>query len=114
MEKEGVPLGVLEAEATLLHRWGYQLTVDIVALALVMVLEIVVHLSFALDFSIPLWAWLMIICPAAGAGVMSCFNGFSVYCDVILGAVGINLLESPSIMHGPKPEWGDSRNALLM
>merc|ERR1719446_1577879 len=66
---------------------------SLVGVSMVFVLELIIHLSYWIGFSMPLWAWLMLLCPTEGTAVATCLFGLSVWCDVILGTLGLNVLE---------------------
>merc|ERR1719379_364986 len=71
-----------------------ELTFSIIAVALVCVLEILIHLNILLkDFSMPTWAWILVVAPTEGTAVATCLFGLTLWCDIIFGAVGLNVLD---------------------
>jgi len=56
--------------------------------------EVLLHLEFFLsNFYMPWWGWLLIIVPVEGMSITTCLFGFSVYCKMISGALGLHLIE---------------------
>lgn len=75
---------------------GLELSFSIAGLTLVVVLEVLVHMSFMVEgFDLPKWGWLMVVSPTDGMAVATCFYGLSIWCDLILGAIGLNIIELP-------------------
>merc|ERR550537_8884 len=67
---------------------------SLVGVSMVFVLELIIHMSYWIGFSMPLWAWLMLLCPTEGMAVMTCLFGHSIWCSVILGTLGFNVIEA--------------------
>lgn len=56
--------------------------------------EVCLHLEFFLPgFYMPWWAWLLLIGPTEGLGITSCIFGLSIFCKMMLGAVGVHVIE---------------------
>lgn len=71
-----------------------ELTFSIIAVVLVCVLEVLIHVNlFVKEFSMPTWAWILILAPTEGTAVATCLFGLTIWCDVIFGAVGLNILD---------------------
>lgn len=71
-----------------------ELTFSIIAVGLMVAMEVVQLVEiFKPDFEMPTWGWLMLVTPTEGAGVATCMIGLTVWCDIVLGALGINVLQ---------------------
>lgn len=56
--------------------------------------EVCLHLEFFLPgFYMPWWAWLLLIGPTEGLGITTCIFGLSIFCKMMLGAVGVHVIE---------------------
>jgi hypothetical protein len=69
--------------------------VGVLSVVLVMIGEILVHVDmFVPNFSIPQWAWKLIMTPAEVTTALACTNGANAYCNTIMGTMGVNVLDA--------------------
>lgn len=74
---------------------GFELTIGITTVVLIAAMEIMIHIEiFNSKFSMPTWAWMMVIMPAQTVGVWTCVTGLSIWCDLVFGALGLNVLDA--------------------
>lgn len=74
---------------------GFETTVGITTVVLVVVMEIMLHIEVLNPkFSLPTWAWMMILVPANTVAVWTCVTGLSLWCDLVFGALGLNVLDA--------------------
>lgn len=67
---------------------------SIASLSMVSVLEVLFHIEyFDHNFRLPWWAWMLVIVPAEGGSVATCFWGLSLWCEIILGFIGLHQIE---------------------
>jgi hypothetical protein len=73
---------------------GMEMGLSLASVCTLLSFEVLLHLEFFVDnFYMPWWAWLLIMLPTEGLGVTTCIIGFSRYCQMILGALGVHLVE---------------------
>lgn len=71
-----------------------ELSISISAVVLTFVTELLIHLDILMkEFDMPTWAWLLVFCPTEGTALATCMFGLTIWCDIILGAVGVNVLD---------------------
>lgn len=67
---------------------------SIASLSMVSVFEVLFHIEyFDHNFRMPWWAWMLIIIPTEAGTVSTCFWGFSLWCEIILGFIGLHEIE---------------------
>lgn len=73
---------------------GAEFGISLASVIMLLGFEVVLHLEFFMtNFYMPWWGWLLIIVPVEGMSVTTCIFGFSTYCKIIAGALGVHLVE---------------------
>jgi len=81
--------------------------VGILAVILVAIGEILVHVEmFVPKFNMPSWGWKLILTPVQVVSVLACNNGLNVYCNSIMGAMGLNALDAVFVLFCSKEYFG--------
>jgi hypothetical protein len=74
---------------------GFENSIGITATVLVTAMEIIIHVEIITPkFHMPTWAWMSIVVPSETVGVWTCVTGLSVWCDIMFGALGLNVLDA--------------------
>lgn len=73
--------------------------IGISSVILVAAAEVLVHIEmFVPKFSMPAWAWRLILTPTEAGVVATCKRGLNVWCDIVLGALGLNVLDASYVI----------------
>lgn len=74
---------------------GFETTLGITTVVLVTAMELVIHIEIINPkFHMPTWAWLLVFMPAQTVAVWTCVTGLSLWCDLVFGALGLNVLDA--------------------
>lgn len=73
----------------------FETTLGITAVVLVTAMEILIHVEILNPkFSMPTWGWMAILVPTHTVAVWTCVTGLSLWCDLVFGALGLNVLDA--------------------
>eukprot|EP00746_Dinoflagellata_sp_MGD_P156953 gnl/MRDRNA2_/MRDRNA2_86037_c0_seq1.p1 gnl/MRDRNA2_/MRDRNA2_86037_c0~~gnl/MRDRNA2_/MRDRNA2_86037_c0_seq1.p1 ORF type:complete len:397 (-),score=80.66 gnl/MRDRNA2_/MRDRNA2_86037_c0_seq1:117-1307(-) len=73
--------------------------VGILSVIFVAIGEILVHVDmFVPGFNLPAWAWRLILTPVKVVTALACTNGANAYCNSIMGAMGLNVLDAAFVL----------------
>jgi len=73
--------------------------VGILSVIMVAIGEILVHVEmFVPGFSLPAWAWKIILTPVQVVSALACTNGANPYCRTVMGFMGLNVLDAAFVL----------------
>lgn len=74
---------------------GWELAEGIVMIVMVSAAELVLHIDLLIpNVDMPLFVHAILMIPSYALGVGSCVIGMTVWCDLFLGALGVNVLDA--------------------